>query len=119
MRVSEQKVNPHLEKQIFATLYRVVADLNTPSEVKTFLQDILAENELKTVAKRLAIAYWIQKGRGFSNIKDNLKVSPATISMVQGKMPKAPGLKLALKKIEADEWATHWARKIKRLAKKI
>ena len=64
------------------------------------------------LAKRLAIAYWLKKGRSYQNIKNNLKVSSATIASVQSQMEN-PGFQLALKKIEADEWASNWSKKIK------
>jgi hypothetical protein len=48
----------------------------------------------------------------------NLKVSSATIASVQEFLEK-PGFKLALKKMEAEEWANIWAEKIKKFTSKI
>lgn len=116
MRSSEQKLNISLGKQISETFIQMVADLRDTGEAKTFLKDFFNQAELEAYTKRLAIAYWLKKGRSYNNIKDNLKVSSATIASVQS-MIDTPGFKLALKKIEAEEWANQWSEKIKRFIK--
>jgi uncharacterized protein YerC len=87
-------------------------------EAETFLKDFFNDAELETFTKRLAIAYWLKKGRSYTNIMQNLKVSSATIASVQEFLEK-PGFKLALKKMEAEEWANIWAEKIKKFTSKI
>lgn len=112
MRVSNQKLNPSLKKQIMDTFEQALIDLRDRKELSTFLHDFLTESEFEAFSKRLAIAYWLKKGRSYNNIKDNLKVSSATIASVQTQL-ESKGLKLALDKIEAEEWASQWAEKIK------
>jgi len=116
MRISNQKLNPSLQKQIETIFAQVVTDLRDLSETQSFLYDFLNESEFEAFAKRLAIAYWLKKGRSYANIKDNLKVSSATIAATVTMMDK-PGIKLALKKLEAEEWANQWAEKIKKFIK--
>lgn len=116
MRTSEKKLNPSLEKEINDTFAQTIADLRDLGETKSFLNDFFNDTEFEAFAKRLAIAYWLKKGRSYNNIKDNLKVSSATIATVQTMMDK-PGFKLALKKMEAEEWANQWSEKIKRFIK--
>lgn len=113
MRTSSEKLNPSLKNQIIKTLAQTVADLKISKEAEEYLQDFLTESELETYAKRLAVAYWLRKGRSYANIKTNLKVSSATVATVQNMMA-TPGFQLALKKIEAEEWANKWAEKIKK-----
>lgn len=113
MRVSERKLNKSLDKQIKITLSQTIADLKTLNEAQTFLQDFLSESEYETFSKRLAVAYWLKKGRSYANIKTNLKVSSATIASVAESINKK-GVKLALKKVEADEWANVWSERIKK-----
>lgn len=117
MRISEKNINKSLQKEIVAIFYQLVADIKNPEEVKVFLEDLLSKVEVEAIAKRLAIAQYLDKNRSYQNIKDNLKVSSATIASVD-KSRKSPGYKLALKKIEADQWATQWAGKIESLFKK-
>ena len=94
----------------------MVADLKDENEVETFLTDFFNESELETFVKRLAVAYWLKKGRSYSNIKDNLKVSSATIASIHESLKK-PGVALAIKKLEADEWANVWSEKIRKFVK--
>jgi len=114
MQVSKKKVNSVLEKQLYATLWQLVVDLKNPKEVEVVLSDLLSATEISTVAKRLAVAYWLFKKRSYENIKHNLKVSSATVAEMKKQMKK-PGWKLAIQKVTADEWANVWETKIKKL----
>lgn len=116
MRVSQNKLNASLKNQLIKTLAQTLADLKNLSETHTFLADFFNQNELETFAKRLSIAYWLKKGRSYENIKQNLKVSSATIATIEKELKK-PGFVLALKKMEAEEWANVWAEKIKKFVK--
>jgi len=117
MRTSEKVLNPSLKKEIEAVFVQTIADLRDISEAKSFLYDFFNQSEHETFTKRLAVAYWLKKGRSYNNIKENLKVSSATIASVQSMMEK-PGFKLAIKKVEAEEWANQWAEKIKKFVRK-
>jgi uncharacterized protein YerC len=58
------------------------------------------------LAKRLAVAAYLKKGRSYDAIKTELKVSSATVAAVQTLLEKnTEGLNLALKLLEADQWA--------------
>lgn len=118
MQVSTRKLNTTLEKQIFSIFYQSLADLRTPEEVETVLSNLLTNTELMALAKRLAIASFLEKGRSYENIRDTLKVSSATIASVAEQMG-SPGFQLALGKIRAEEWASEWAGRIAGLFKKI
>lgn len=111
MRISHNKVSHILKKQIVQTLVQLLTDLNKPQDTNLFLQDFFTDSELEAFSKRLAVAYYLKKGRSYSIIKENLKVSSATIASIQEGIEK-PGIKLAIKKLEADEWANVWATKI-------
>jgi uncharacterized protein YerC len=113
MRTSDRKLNPSLKRQIIKTLAQTIADFKNLSEGEIFLNNFFTNAEVETFAKRLAVAYWLKKGRSYSNIKENLKVSSATIADVSSLLSN-PGFSLAIKKIEAEEWANQWADKIKK-----
>lgn len=117
MQVSKKKVNSSLENQLYATFFQMIADLKDPQEVETLLKGFMSNVELTTLTKRLAIGYWLSKGRSYENIKENLKVSSATIAEVQQNLRTA-GWKLAIQKITAEEWASRWEQKIKGFWKK-
>lgn len=116
MRTSDRRINTSLKSQITKTFAQLLADLKDIKESEAFLHDFFNDSELETFAKRLAVAYWLKKGKSYLNTRENLKVSTATIATVQA-LAEKPGFKLALKKLEAEEWANVWAEKIKKFTK--
>jgi uncharacterized protein YerC len=117
MRTSSLKLNPVLKKQIGLVFAQLLADIKSSKEADIFIKSFFNESEYETFIKRLAVAYWLTKKRSYTNIKTNLKVSSATIASIQNLL-ETNGFKLAIKKIEADEWANVWAEKIKKFVKK-
>lgn len=115
MRVSEKKLNPETKREIFGLLYQVVVDLKSPKEAAIFFGDLLSDSELMALAKRLGAAYYLQEGRNYEDIKDELKLSSATIASIEKEIKNSRGFKLALAKIEAEKWASGWEKKIKSL----
>lgn len=111
MRSSSRQVNKILKKQITKTFLQAVADINDLKKADKIFADFMSENEMEVFTKRLAIAYWLKKGRSYANIKENLKVSSATIASVQGMMER-PGFVELLKLVEAEEFANLWSEKI-------
>lgn len=94
----------------------MIDDLKGPKEVESFLTDFFDNAELEKYIKRMMVAYWLKKGRDEKNIRENLKASSAEIDLAE-KSLKKEGVKLALKKIEAEEWANQWVEKIKKFRK--
>jgi len=78
-----------------------------------FLGDVLTETERVVLAKRLAIAVYLNKNKSYENIRKDLKVSSATIANVQKMLENGgSGFDLALRTIEAEEWANEMQKKI-------
>jgi len=94
----------------------MIDDLGSPKEIEIFLKDFFDDEELTKYVKRLAIAYWLKKGRDKENIQRNLQATPKEISEAR-KSLKKEGINLALKKIEAEEWADVWVKRIKKFSK--
>lgn len=109
-------MNPSLKRQLLKTFTQMVADFTKPDEIESFLTDFFDEKELESFIKRIAVAYWLKKGRDRENIKRNLAASQKEITEAQESLKKE-GIKLALKKIEAEEWANVWAERIKKITK--
>lgn len=116
MRVTKKQINPALKKEIIRTFAQVIADIKDQQEALEFIYGFFEETEIEVFSKRLAIAYWLKKGKTYSNIKQDLKTSSATISEVSS-LAKKRGFELAIKKIEAEEWAEIWAEKIRKITK--
>lgn len=111
MQVSEKKLNKNLKKQVFQVFYQAIADLKTPEEAEVFFKDFLSQTARTALAKKLAVAVFLDKKRSYENIKKTLKVSSSSVAEVYKKL-SSPGFQLALKKIKAEEWADKWSKKI-------
>ncbi len=115
MRITSQKLNPDIKKQIYWLLFQVIADLKDPQEVRLFLEEILSEVELEMLAKRLAIAHYLDRGRSYEEIKTSILTSSTTVASIATQVRNGQGLKIALKKIRAEQWADKWSQKISQL----
>lgn len=111
MQISERKLNRNLEKQIFQIFYQLIADLREPEEVKMFFEDFLNRATRLNLAKKLMIALFLDKKRGYKDIKETLKVSSSTVAEVYKNLGNS-GIQLALEKIKAEEWAKKWSERI-------
>ncbi len=113
MRTSKHKLHPSIEKEIRLVFVKTLSDLKTPEQIDEFLCGLLKSSEYEMLTKRLAVIYWLQKGRSYKNIEANLKVSSASIQQSMDD----PGIKLAIKHMEANEWANQWSKKFKGILK--
>lgn len=109
-------INASLKRQLAKTFFQMIEDLDSKEDIETFFADFFDDEEFEKYIKRLAITYWVKKGRDQENIKKNLCVTNKEIDKAKDILNKK-GLKLAIKKIEADEWANVWAEKIKKYSK--
>jgi len=114
MRTSKKNLHPSIKKQIRISFAKTLSDLKTPEKIDEFLNDLLKDSEYEMLTKRLATVYWLKKGRSYKNIQDNLKISSATVVSIKQSM-NSPGINLAIKHMEADEWANQWSQKFKNL----
>ncbi len=106
-------MNPSLKRGLLHTFVQMVEDLKDKKEIELFLKDFFDDEELEKYIKRISIVYWIKKGRDEENIKRNLLASEKEIKMAH-EILKKEGTRLAIKKIEAEEWANKWVEKIKK-----
>lgn len=111
-------MNNKIEAQVYKILYQVLADAKNEVEVELTLKALMSENELSAIAKRLAIAVFLDKRQSYEHIKDVLKVSTATIASVAENMNNK-GLQMALTKVKAEEWADVWSIRLSRALEKL
>lgn len=110
-------LNSILDSQIKQTFFQLIADLKNPNEVEVFLKDFLSDKELNIFAKRLATIYWLRKDRTTENIVTNLKVPENEVTKAKKELG-SKGYKLAIKYLEAEDFANVWLEKIKKFKKK-
>lgn len=118
MNDSKNEVNRFIKKQITEAFVQLIADIKTKKEAEIFINDFLTPDELETYSKRLAVVYWLKKGRSVENIENNLKVQNSDISSIRDLL-NTKGLRLALRYLEAEEWANVWSSRIKSITKKL
>ena len=118
MQLSQNPINKTLEKQLDQMLYQVLAEIDSPEEMKTVLSDVLTKGERMAVLKRLGIALYLDKGRNYEDVKNNIKVSSATIATVAENLGNS-GWQEMIRRIKAEEWASEWTDKITGRIKKI
>ena len=118
MRVSPAKLKSEEKREILKVLFQVIADLSNEKEAEEVLKAVLTENEIVSIAKRVALAKYLSQGLGYAEIKKRLKTSSATISSVQNQVFRNTGYEIILKKIEIERWGRKWERRIKSLFSK-
>lgn len=102
-RVSKRILNQQVEEQMFETLWEAVSQVKSKADVKLFMVDLLSPVERIMIAKRLAIAVLLLKGKDYETIIDVLKVSNETISKVALILRMNSGYKIAINKILLSE----------------
>ncbi len=111
-------MNKNIQNQVMKIFYQVLADAKTDTDMELILKSLLTEKESLTIAKRLAIAVFLDKGQSYEHIHDTLNVSSATIAAVAESMNKK-GMQMALSRVKAEEWADVWSIRISRALEKL
>lgn len=81
-QVSRRFLDHKTQEYIFQTFINATTKLSSPSLTQSFLQDLLTPTEQIMLAKRLCIAYMLQKNYPQRAIANTLKLSTATITRV-------------------------------------
>ncbi len=111
-------MNKKIEEQVYKILYQVLADAKSEVDIEIILKALMSETDLQALAKRLAIAVFLDKRQSYEHITDVLKVSTATIASVAENMNKK-GIQLALNRVKAEEWADVWSIRLSRALEKL
>lgn len=111
-------MNEKIEEQVHQIFYQVLADCKSEIEIEQILNSLMSETEVMAVAKRLAIAVFLDKGHSYEHIKHVLKVSSATIASIADSMNER-GTQAAIQKVKTDEWAEVWSAKISKALEKL
>jgi len=115
---SKSGMSKNIEEQVYKIFYQVLADCKSETDMEILLKSLLTQGELSAIAKRLAIAVFLDKGQSYDRIKDVLKVSSATIASVADNMNER-GMQMALARVKAEEWADVWSIRISRALEKL
>lgn len=103
-QVSKYQVSASVYKRIAEILLKTLAKIRTHEEAELFLNDLLTPTEKIMLAKRLSIAFLLEKGYDFRTIVSTLKVSSSTIASVNIKRKYgSKGYRLMIQKLMDEE----------------
>ena len=89
VQVSKNPLSKETNLEIQAALWWLLAKLNQDSDIRNFLNCLLTKTEKIMLAKRLAIAFLVNRGYNYRDISDVLKVSTATVCKIKEIMDKS------------------------------
>ena len=102
-QVSQSPVSKNIKIVIQENFRRLISSLKKSSEVDLFLQDFLTKTEKIMLAKRLAVAFMLEKNYSYNEIEYILKVSPSTIAKIQQILESGKGYQVGVKKLMGQE----------------
>lgn len=102
--VSRLPVHKDVYFEILDDLYRVLAEIGQPSEMKRFLGEFFTKTERIMLAKRLALAGMIVQKYDIDVIKRVLHVSTETIYRMKSKLESGgDGFKVGIRRVMRKE----------------
>lgn len=119
-QVSRRLLDHKTQEYIFQTFISAATKLSSPSLTQSFLQDLLTPTEQIMLAKRLCIAFMLQKGYPQRKISDILKLSTTTITRVSNILKSQNnGYKKVLNLMLVDERVNDFFSKLDSLFEKF
>ncbi len=82
-KVKYNQLSEYQRKKYLGEFYSMVAMLRTREEVKRFFKDLLSLSEVVMISRRIQIAQMLLEGKGYEEIRQELKVGFSNISQVE------------------------------------
>ncbi len=103
-QVSRSRLNPEVYKHIFSIFHSVLIQVKNSKQADLLISDLLTPTEKIMIAKRLAIAYMLERNFDYQTISLTLKVSTATVASVRKNILQGHrGYTIFLKAIVSDD----------------
>jgi len=97
----KRELEPQLETPAAKKLYEALALINKPTEMASFLRDLLTLEEIEEASRRLLIAKNLKQGKSIRAIAKEVGVSTTTVVRINYWLHHGMGgYKLALDKLE-------------------
>jgi len=90
-RLSRYKLSPAVKENHIKDFYRSFFDQDSQSDLENFSNHLFTPTEIETFAKRIAILKRLKKGLSYWEIKDEVKVTNATITKMANILQRAAG----------------------------
>lgn len=89
----------HTEKQTrIDALYRLIADIQDPEDVRALLDDLCTRKEVENMAERVFAAKLLMEGNTYNQVMAQADISSATLSRVSRCVQYGSGYSRLLKK---------------------
>lgn len=87
-KISKNKLDKNAYEFLSNNLIDALADLNKKKDVASLIDSLFTQTERLMLAKRLAIAVFLERGLSYKKISSLLKVSSVTIGFVKNSIMK-------------------------------
>jgi TrpR-related protein YerC/YecD len=103
-QVSRYPISKKVADRIFEVFLKTLVEIKSNEEADQFISDLLTPTEKIMLAKRLAIAYLLEKGYDYRTIQKIIRVSAPTITSVNNaRRYGKEGYRRLISKITRDE----------------
>lgn len=103
-QVSRNKLDKETSEKIFKIFLHTLLNIQKRSEAEQLITDFLTPTERVMLAKRLGIAFFLEKAYTYKEIEQKLNVSTATIAQVnKARLHGTNGYSKFIRKILKDE----------------
>lgn len=107
-QISKYPISKNIADRIFEIFLKSLIELRQKDEADEFISDLLTPTEKVMLAKRLAIAFLLEKNYDYRTIQKLIKVSAGTISSVNiTRLHGSSGYKKLINKITKEEALMH------------
>lgn len=103
-QVSRYPISKKVADRIFEVFLKTLVEIKSNEEADQFISDLLTPTEKIMLAKRLAIAFLLEKGYDYRSIQKIIRVSAPTITSVNiARKYGKEGYRRLISKITRDE----------------
>lgn len=105
-----EKLSKDEQEDLLYDLINAFSVIKSPTESALFVQDLLTQNEVKMLSKRLRTAKLLLQGKSYEEIKIELHNSFATIAKIGYWLKRSgEGFRSVIKKLPQKTKTKHWS----------
>jgi TrpR-related protein YerC/YecD len=103
------KLSKPMQEEILLDLINAFSQVKSVEDSALFIQDLLTENEVKILSKRLRIAKLLLKGKKYEDIIEEVRAARATIAKVAVWLSESgEGFKKVVRRLPEPEKIKEW-----------
>jgi len=102
-QVSKYPMKQEVSHRIFDLFLKTLSKLRSKNEIDLFLSELLTPTERIMLAKRVSVAFLLDKGYDYRQISYLLKVSTSTIGIIARDFKGSKGFKSKVKEVVRED----------------